>query len=397
MLLALTLFGATVVLAQEPWPQAQPAQQQVLSPEQLDNLVAPIALYPDPLLGQMLVASTYPLEVVEAGRWLQQNRNLHGQQLVDAARQQPWDPSIQALVAIPDALARLNQDIRWTTDLGNAFLAQQADVMNAVQQMRARAQGNGRLASTPQQTVTTDVQGGQQAIIIEPTSPEVIYVPTYDPYYIWGPPAYGFYPPLYYPGFGFFFGPGFDLGFCFIGWGGWGGWGWGPSWFGRSVFVNNYFFSRYGFPYAGGFGRTLWMHNPIHRGGIPYANSNVAARFGGRSLGSQNSLRSGSAPAGATGRFAGRTGGQTYRNVSPPAQSFQNRGRQEYQPSHQYRAAPQAQRFQSQQRYQAPQQYRSAPQTSGQRFSGSSFSRSSGGFSRGGGGGFSRGGGGHHR
>ncbi len=181
--LVLTLFSAvTIVWAQGQPPQTQPSPQQVWSPEQLDNLVAPIALYPDPLLGQMLVASTYPLEVVEASRWLQQNRNLRGQDLVEAAKGQPWDPSIQALVAVPDALAKLNQDIRWTTDLGNAFLAQQADVIGAVQQMRARAQGNGRLGSTPQQTVTTEDQGGQQAIVIEPASPDVIYVPSYDPY-----------------------------------------------------------------------------------------------------------------------------------------------------------------------------------------------------------------------
>ena len=402
LLLVLTLFGAvTIVQAQGQEPQTQPAPQQVWSPEQLDNLVAPIALYPDPLLGQMLVASTYPLEVVEANQWLQRNRNLSGQALVNAAKQQPWDPSIQALVAVPDALAKLNQDIRWTTDLGNAFLGQQADVMNAVQQLRARAQEDGHLASTPQQTVTTEDQGGQQAIVIEPANPQVIYVPAYDPYYIWGPPVYGFYPPLYYPGFGFFFGPGFDLGFCFAGWGGWGGWGWGPSWFGGSVFVNNGFFNRYGFHNGGGFGRTPWVHNPIHRLGIPYANSQAAARFGGRSMRSLNSLRSGAAPAGVTGRFAGRTGGQAYRNASPPAQRFQNPGRQGYQPSQQYRAAPQVQRFQSQQRYQAQQQYRAAPQMpSGPRFGGSGFSRGGsfsggGGFSRGGS--FSGGGGGRHR
>ena len=168
------------------------------SAQQLNNLVAPIALYPDPLLGQMLVASTYPLEVVEANQWLQRNRNLGGRELMDAAKQQPWDPSVQALVAVPDALAMLNQDIRWTTDLGNAFLAQQADVMNAVQQMRARAQANGNLTSTPQQTVTTEAQGGQQAIVIQPANPQVIYVPSYDPFYVWGPPVYGYYPPLYY-------------------------------------------------------------------------------------------------------------------------------------------------------------------------------------------------------
>jgi len=120
---------------------AEPQQraQQVLSPQQLDNLVAPIALYPDPMLGQVMAAATYPLEVVEAQQWLQANRNLRGQELTDAARQQNWDPSIQAMVAFPDVLAKLNQDVRWTTDLGNAFLSQQADVMAAVQRMRARA------------------------------------------------------------------------------------------------------------------------------------------------------------------------------------------------------------------------------------------------------------------
>jgi len=237
--LAFAVLGAaTLVWTQEegpplPQPQQQPqtqaAPQQLWPADQLDNLVAPIALYPDPLLGQILVASTYPLEVVEASQWLQRNRNLQGQALLDAAKQQPWDPSVQALVAVPDALAKLNQDIRWTTDLGNAFLAQQADVMSAVQRMRVRAQTNGRLSSTPQQTVTTEEQGGRQVIIIEPANPQVIYVPVYDPYYVWGPPVWGYYPSLYYPYFGFGFGTGFNLSFCFGNWGGWFGWGWGPN------------------------------------------------------------------------------------------------------------------------------------------------------------------------
>ena len=121
----------------------------------MDNLVAPVALYPDPLLGQVLAASTYPLEIAEAQQWLQRNGNLQGTQRMDAARQQNWDPSVQALVAFPDVLALLGNDLRWTTDLGNAFLAQQNDVMAAVQAMRARAQSNGRLQTTPQQVVTT--------------------------------------------------------------------------------------------------------------------------------------------------------------------------------------------------------------------------------------------------
>src|SRR5277367_4246242 len=123
-----------------PLDNPQPADQgpaQLLTGPQLDNLVAPVALYPDPLLGQVLAASTYPLEIVEAGQWLQQNRNLRGQQLMDAARQMNWDPSVQALVAFPDAVTLLTRDIRFTTDLGNAFLTQQADVMGAIQRMRA--------------------------------------------------------------------------------------------------------------------------------------------------------------------------------------------------------------------------------------------------------------------
>jgi hypothetical protein len=349
-------------------PQMQQAAQQVWSPQQLSNLVSPIALYPDPLLGQMLVASTYPLEVVEASQWLQRNKNVSGRELMDAAKQQSWDPSVQALVAVPDALAMLNQDIRWTTDLGNAFLAQQADVMNAVQQMRGRAQGNGKLYSTQQQTVTTETQGGQQAIIIQPANPQVIYVPSYDPFYVWGPPVYGYYPPLYYSGFGFGFGWGFNLGFCFNNWGGWGGWGWGLNWFGRSVFVNNSFFARYGF-YSGfgsGFGgRIIWVHNPGHRLGISYRNPQVAARFNRASVASRNSFQAGAGSRvaatryanGSSGRFVGRAGGQGYRSI-------------------------------------APQQYRSARQMSAPRFSGGSSLGGSRGISRGGGGGGgSRGGG----
>src|SRR6516225_9090477 len=125
----------------QPGPEAQAAQ--ILTAQQLDNLVAPIALYPDPLLGQVLAASTYPLELVEAQQWLQQNKTLSGTQLMDAARQQGWDPSVQALVALPDLLNRLTWNIRWTTDLGNAFLMQQADVMGAIQKMRAFAKANG--------------------------------------------------------------------------------------------------------------------------------------------------------------------------------------------------------------------------------------------------------------
>jgi hypothetical protein len=205
---------------------------------------------------------------------------------MDAARQQNWDSSVQALVAFPDVLTRLNQDIRWTTDLGNAFLAQQPDVMSAVQQLRAKAQANGKLQSTPQETVTTQNENGQSAIDIAPPNPEEVYVPNYNPEWVWGPPVYGYYPPLFYPGLdvGFSFFPGIDLGLYFGGgWGLWGGfgWGWGPDWFGGRILLNGNFFHRYGFnDFHRGLG-GVWAHDPAHRMGVPYPNRAVASRFGG--------------------------------------------------------------------------------------------------------------------
>jgi hypothetical protein len=259
----------------------------------LDNLVAPIALYPDPLLGQVLAASTYPLEIVEVQQWLQQNSGLRGQQLIDAARQQNWDPSVAALVAFPDAMALLTRDVRWTTDLGNAFLAQQADVMAAIQRMRARAQQSGRLQSTPQQIVTSEpVAGGPPAVQIQPADPQVIYVPQYNPVYVWGPPVWGAYPPLWYPSvnLGVIFGPAIFLGSLFAGFLSWGGWGWALNWLAHGLFLNGLFFHHFGFAgFGGGFnGVTAWAHNPVHRLGVAYPNRMLASRFasgGGRMAG----------------------------------------------------------------------------------------------------------------
>jgi hypothetical protein len=296
--LAFLLFGASLpATAQGSAPRAQQAPQdtQILTANQLTDLVAPIALYPDPLLTQVLVASTYPLEVVEAQQWLQRNHTLTGTQLMDAARQQNWDPSVQALVAFPDVLNWLNSDIRWTRDLGNAFLAQQADVMSAVQRLRASATANGRLVSTPQQTVTTQTQDGQSEIAIQPANPEVIYVPVYAPAYIWGPPAWGFYPPLYYPAFGFGFWPGVNIGLFFggWGWGGW-GWGWGPNWFGNTVFINHAFFHRFGFHdhdfRGGGSAQGIWSHDPSHRLGVTYPNHQLAGRYQAASAASRANM-----------------------------------------------------------------------------------------------------------
>jgi hypothetical protein len=290
--LVLILFPLGVpVAAQEQYPYSAPPPQydqgaQLLSPEQLDNLVAPIALYPDALLGQVLVASTYPAEIQQAAQWLQQMRGMQGPQLMEAAQQQNWDPSIQALVAFPDVIGRLASNANWTSDLGNAFLAQEADVMNAVQRMRAQAQAAGRLTSNSQQQVMLQQQDGQNVIEIVPADPQVMYVPQYNPEYIWGPPAWGYYPSLYYPSWGFGFGSGIFIGSYFGGWGGgWGGWGWRPNWYGHTIITNGGFFSRYGFHnyYGGGFGRGgVWVHNPSHRLGVPYVSRGLATRFGGR-------------------------------------------------------------------------------------------------------------------
>lgn len=295
--------------AQQPGAQA-PLQQSapLLSPDQLDDLVAPVALYPDPLLSQVLAASTYPLEIVEAEQWLTQNSNLQGTQLMNAARAQNWDPSVQAMVAFPDVLALLSRDVQWTTTLGNAFLAQQADLMAAVQRMRSRAMANGRLRSTPQETVTQATNDGQSAIQIAPANPQVIYVPEYSPAYVWGPPVWDPCPGLWYPAltFGFGFGRGIFMNAFFPGFGlfGWGGWGWGLGWFGHGLglFTNLAFFNHFGF-HGGGYGhwgafggggfgghgyggRVPWTHNPGHRMGVPYPNRAVASRFGSTRYGS---------------------------------------------------------------------------------------------------------------
>jgi hypothetical protein len=325
-LVCVPFLAGGLAVAQQPAPSEQ-ALAPLLPPEQLDSLVAPIALYPDALLSQILVAATYPQEIVEAGQWLQQNRNLQGPQLVDAARQQNWDPSIQALVVFPDVINRMNADMRWTTDLGNAFLSQQADVMNAVQQMRAQAMSAGRLRSNAQETVTTQREGDQTAIDIQPANPEMVYVPYYNPAYIWGPPAYGYYPAWDYPyaGFGFGFGPGIYIG-GFFGGLGWGGWGWGPNWFHHSIFLNGGFFNHYGLGGRGFAAGAVWAHNPVHRLGVPYSNSALAHRYGGIST-----ARAG----------AGRFGAQPYatQQRSPSAQRG-NLAAPAYRGNSGYRASP---------------------------------------------------------
>src|SRR6516164_7208468 len=212
-------------------------QQAKIPPEQLDSLVAPLALYPDPLLAQVLAASTYPLEIVQLQQWLSRNSNLKDKELADAVAKETWDPSVQALAAVPDVVKRLGDDIQWTADLGNAFLAQQSDVMDAVQRMRRKAEDKGTLQATALQTVDTKVIDNKSVVVIEPANPEVLYVPSYNPEAVYGPAEYP-YPPIYYPpwaGAAISFGAGLLMGAF---WGG--GWGWGCGWGGGNVYVNHY-------------------------------------------------------------------------------------------------------------------------------------------------------------
>src|SRR5260221_610963 len=187
-----------------------PVQTAKQAPAQLQQLVAPIALYPDSLVAQILAAATYPDQVVEADRWLQQHTDLKGEQLGQEVDKQPWDPSVKALVEFPSVLANMDKNLSWTSSLGDAYVNQQQEVMNAVQVMRDRADKAGNLKSTSQEKVSK--QG--QTIVIEPSDPEVVYVPEYDPWLVYGEPI-GVWPGWYsYPGL-FLTGPGLAFGFGF--------------------------------------------------------------------------------------------------------------------------------------------------------------------------------------
>jgi hypothetical protein len=207
-------------------PPVQAAQQ---TPEQLQQLVAPIALYSDALVAQVLAAATYPDQIVEADRWLQQHTDLKGEQLGQEVDKQPWDPSVKALAEFPTVLANMDKNLSWTSSLGDAYVNQQQDLMNAVQVMRQRAEKSGNLTSTSQEKVSN--QG--QTIVIEPANPQVVYVPEYDPWLVYGSPLVAWpgwypYPGLYLSGPGMVFGFGFEP--LFFGGFGWGWHNWGFDW-----------------------------------------------------------------------------------------------------------------------------------------------------------------------
>lgn len=195
---------ALALPATAPLAYAQDAQQsggqQQMSQAQLAALVAPIALYPDPLVAQVLMASTYPLEVAEAYNWQKANSRLKGDALNQALQQQNWDASVKSLVSFPPVLGMMGSQLSWTQELGNATLAQQSDVMNAIQALRAKAKASGALQSNSQQTVTTQGSGSNETIVIQPANPQVVYVPTYNPTAVYGGWPYPAYPPYaYYP------------------------------------------------------------------------------------------------------------------------------------------------------------------------------------------------------
>jgi hypothetical protein len=301
-LLAALLAIPTIAAAQTPSTPATSASapatnNQLLSSGQLEALVSPIALYPDSLLSNVLMASTYPLEVVQAERWLNQNKNLSGDALRAAVNKQTWDESVKALIATPSALAMMNSEIDWTQKLGDAVLAQQPEVAAAIQRLRLRAEDNGKLMTTPQQTVTVLQDGGgggQRTVVIEQASDDTVYVPAYDPGVVFGSWPYPEYPPYYwgYPDYwgygvgagvlarGLWFGAGYALG----NWGS-GGYGWGGrvNWGNGGIVRNWPRATPYNVTNINNIGNRVgnnWQHNPSHRLGVGYNNSNVAQRFG---------------------------------------------------------------------------------------------------------------------
>ena len=270
------LLSVSVLFAQETVPLA-PAPMQakpVFTQQQLDQMLAPVALYPDSLLSKILMASTYPLEIVEAARWSKANPNLKGDDAVKAAEQNGWDPSVTSLVAFPQILTMMDSNLSWTERLGDAFLAQQPQVMETVQNLRQRAYAAGNLRSNDQ--VRVDQQG--QTIVIEPPNPQVVYVPYYDPRVVYGPWWWPEYPPVYWgPWPGYFVRPGFGVGFA---------WGVGITvgagfFFGafdwphrhiRVIPVNNFYYRNNVV--------RVWEHDPVHRLGVPYRGVELRQRFG---------------------------------------------------------------------------------------------------------------------
>ncbi len=321
MSLALLLVTYPQTLSAHQDPQA-PAQQAApappytqQTPEQLQQLVAPIALYPDSLVAQILAASTFPEQVVEADRWVEAHPDLKGEALGQAVDQQPWDPSVKALTAFPSVLGNMDKNLSWTSSLGDAYYNQEQDVMDAVQVMRRKAEQVGNLKSTPQQTVTEQ----DSAVDIEPADPDVVYVPAYDPWLVYGYPIVawpGWYP---YPGI-WFDGPYLSFGIGFgIGWFGGFGWGWhhwGFDWHNHAILFNH---GRY---FSGS--RTFYNRNNFYRGGATRGGASDRPGAGARPFdGNQQAARGYAAPRGQSGVRSGAFSGYGHGGQT---RSFSSRG-----------------------------------------------------------------------
>jgi uncharacterized membrane protein YgcG len=282
--LVVALLAATVpALAQQqaPAPAAKSApaapaaaSAKAFSQQELDELLAPVALYPDALLAQVLMASTYPLEVVEAARWQKANPSLKDKALEDALQKQSWDPAVKSLTAVPQVLTMMNEKLDWTQKLGDAFLAQQADVMKTTQNLRAKAQAAGNLKSTPEQTVKTEKEGDKTVYIIESPKPEVVYVPTYNPATVYGswwypyPPPYYYYPPGYvYGGAGLAFATGVVVGAAI-----WGNCNWG----GNEININRTNYNNFN---KTNIQNNKFEHNAANRKGVPYKDGATAQKY----------------------------------------------------------------------------------------------------------------------
>jgi hypothetical protein len=273
-----------VLLAAPPSLIAQQSgQAPVFKQEELDQILAPIALYPDSLVAQILMASTYPLEVVQADRFAKQNASLKGEALTKALESQSWDPSVKSLVNFPQVLTMMSEKLEWTQKLGDAFLAQQKPVMDTIQSLRAKAQAAGNLKTTKEQTVIVE----EKIIKIEPASPQVVYVPSYNPTVVYGAwpyptyPPYSYYPPGYVATSMFAFGAGVAMGAAW-------GYAWGNSnWRGGDVDIdvnrntninNNINRSNYRQNVAAN-GKGNWQHNAEHRKGVAYRDQGTAQKF----------------------------------------------------------------------------------------------------------------------
>ena len=281
-IVAALLIASVPVAAQQPAAPATPAASPAKAPAQsgktfsqqeLDELLAPIALYPDALLAQVLMASTYPLEVVEAARWSKANPGVKDKALEDAMQKQAWDPAVKALTAVPQVLTMMNEKLEWTQKLGDAFLAQQADIMKTTQALRAKAQAAGNLKSTPEQTVKTEKQADKTVYIIEPAKPEVVYVPTYNPATIYGtwwysyPPPYYYYPPGYAYGAGLAFATGVVVGAAI-----WGNCNWG----GNEININRNNYNNFN---KTNIQNNNFQHNAEHRKGVSYKDNATAQKY----------------------------------------------------------------------------------------------------------------------